>query len=235
LSLGGSVRALRSRLSNAAPRIAVDRWLLERTIEHRGRAGGPSPPAEGPQAPGRQAASSPSRPRVHGRDQQGPSSCPLVIVPRQPADAPSVAPGTRAKEMDVPAEVDRRQAADRRRDRRAHPADGQGESPVGVHPDPGRARQARRQGLGDQDPHVAASERDGAGSPAGRSDVERVPQVAGPGDPGARLLHRGNGVASHDVCAVRDPPGLPRTRTLRGSLSTPATSRWGSGSRGSGS
>ena len=46
-----------------------DRWIFQRTDEHRGRAGGPSPSAEGPQAPGGQAAASPSRPGLHGRDQ----------------------------------------------------------------------------------------------------------------------------------------------------------------------
>jgi hypothetical protein len=38
---------------------------------------------------------SPSRPPVYGRDQQGPSSCSVVLVPGQPTDSPSVAPGAR--------------------------------------------------------------------------------------------------------------------------------------------
>jgi hypothetical protein len=70
--------------------------------------------SEGPQAPGRQAASSPSRPLVHGGDQQGPSSCSVVLVPGQPTDAPSVAPGAREAEVDLRAEVGRRQATDPR-------------------------------------------------------------------------------------------------------------------------
>ena len=60
------------------------------------------------------AASSPSRPAIHGCDQQSPSASSVVIFPRHPADAPSVAPGAREAEVDLPAEVRRRQAIDSR-------------------------------------------------------------------------------------------------------------------------
>jgi putative transposase len=42
---------------------------------------------------------------------------------------------------------------------RPHPEDGEGEPQVGLHQDPGRARQARHQDLGGQDSHAAARER----------------------------------------------------------------------------
>jgi hypothetical protein len=57
------------------PRGPVDDWLLQRTSPHRSRTDGPSPPAEGPQAPGGQAPSTPSRSAIHGRGEPGsPSS-----------------------------------------------------------------------------------------------------------------------------------------------------------------
>lgn len=104
---GGSVRALGSPLSVAAPCSPVDRWLFKRPDEHRGRAAGRSSPVDGP-APGTKAASSPSRPGVHRRHQQGRSSCSVVVVPGLPADAPTVAPGAREAEVDLPTEIDGR-------------------------------------------------------------------------------------------------------------------------------
>jgi hypothetical protein len=98
----------------------------------------------------------------------------VVVVPREPADAPSVAPGARATEVDLPAAISGRQAPDPRCGSRAHPADGPGEPPMGLHQDPGRARQARHQGLGDEDPHAAAGERARARSPAKTVRVETI-------------------------------------------------------------
>jgi hypothetical protein len=43
---------------------------------------------------------------------------------------------------------------------------------VRLHQDPGRAREARHQGLGDQDSHAAAGKRAEAGSPARRSYLD---------------------------------------------------------------
>lgn len=85
-----------------------------------------------------------------------------------------------------------------------------------MHPDPGRARQTRREGLGDHDPHAPSSERTGSGSPPIRSNLERVPQVAGARDPGARLLHRRDGVALHAVRTLRDPRRIPSGARPRG-------------------
>jgi RNase P protein component len=56
-----------------------------------------------------------------GRDQQGASSSSVVVVPREPAVAPSVAPGARATEADLPAEISGGQATDSRCGSRAHP------------------------------------------------------------------------------------------------------------------
>src|SRR5918994_5737238 len=64
--VGGSVRVLRARVPAPAPPCPTCRRLVQST-EQRHRAGGPSPPVEGPQAPGEQATSSPPRPVVHGR------------------------------------------------------------------------------------------------------------------------------------------------------------------------
>ena len=50
----------------------------------------------------------------HVHDQQGPSSWSVVLVPGQPADAPSVAPGAREAEVDLPAEISGWQATDSR-------------------------------------------------------------------------------------------------------------------------
>jgi hypothetical protein len=114
LLAGGTARALRTCVSVAAPCGLVDRRLLQRAGERRSRARYPSSSAKGPQAPGGQAASSPSRPAIHGRDQQNPSASSMVIAPRPPADAPSVAPGARATEVDLPAEISGGQATDSR-------------------------------------------------------------------------------------------------------------------------
>ena len=186
--VGGSVRALRSRVSVAALRGPVIAGSSNERLSTE--AGGPPSPADGPEAPGGRAAASPSRPAIHGCDHQIPSASSVVIVPRHPADALWVAPGAREAEVDLPAEVRRRQAE------------------VGLLEDQGRARQARHPRLRDDDSQVAAGERTGAGAPARRSELGRVSQVAGPGNPGLRLLHRGDGPASSDVRAVRDPVGL---------------------------
>lgn len=112
--IGGSIHALRSRLSLAATYGPVDRWLSQRTDDHRSRGGGPSPPVDGPQAPGGEAASTPSRPIVHGRDQREAPSGSVVLVRGQPPDGPSLAPGAGAKEVDLPADLRGRQAAHHR-------------------------------------------------------------------------------------------------------------------------
>ena len=59
-------------------------------------------------------ASSPSRPAVHGRHQQGPSSSSVVVVRGEHADAPSLAPGAGAKEVDLRLALSRRKASDQR-------------------------------------------------------------------------------------------------------------------------
>jgi hypothetical protein len=59
---GGSVRALRFRVSLAATSSPGDRWFLQRTDEHRSRGSCPQPPTDGPQAPGR--SPSPTRDRL---------------------------------------------------------------------------------------------------------------------------------------------------------------------------
>jgi len=73
------------------------------------------------------------------------------------------------------------------------------EPPMGMRADPGRAGQARDQGLGDGDPHAAASERAWSGSAAVRADLGRVPVRAGRGDPGDRVLHRRVHLAENPV------------------------------------
>ncbi len=60
--------------------------------------------------PGGKSPSSPPRPGVHGRDKQGSPSSSVVIVHGQPSNAPSLAPGAGAKEMDVRTEVGWREA-----------------------------------------------------------------------------------------------------------------------------
>jgi hypothetical protein len=75
---------------------------------------------------------------------------------------------------------------------------------VGVHPDPGRARQAGNQGLGDEDPNAPAGERARPRSPAIGANVERIPQVPGSRDPGVRLLYCRDCLAAHAVCAICD-------------------------------
>jgi hypothetical protein len=60
--------------------------------ERRRRGRGASPPADGPSATW-PSASSPSRPLVHGPDEQDASSGSMVLVRGQPTDAPSLAPG----------------------------------------------------------------------------------------------------------------------------------------------
>jgi hypothetical protein len=141
----------------------------------RSRGGGSSSPAEGPSAPCGPAATSPPRPAVHGRVEQSAAPGPVSGVRGQLPDAPSLVPGARAEEVDLPSEVDGRKTADLRRGSRPHPADGKGEPQVGMYPDPRRARQARHQGLGDQDEDAPARERSGPGSPPRGSNVEHVP------------------------------------------------------------
>src|SRR6266545_3950352 len=109
--MGGSVRALGSQVSPAAPSPPTPRQLFQRS-ENRRRGRGASPPADGPQVPRKPPASSPSRPAVHGRDQQDASSSSVVDVHGQPTDPSSVAPGTGATEVDLPSDVNQRQATD---------------------------------------------------------------------------------------------------------------------------
>lgn len=52
--------------------------------------------------------------------------------------------------------------------------------------------------------------------PADPVNLERVPQVAGARDPGARLLHRRDGVALHAVRTLRDPRRIPSGARPRG-------------------
>lgn len=68
---------------------------------------------------------------------------------------------------------------------------------MGVRPDPGRASEARHQGLGNEDPHAPSGERPRPGSSPRRSNLDRVLAGSGEGDPGARLLHRRDALASH--------------------------------------
>ncbi len=109
---GGWVSALRSRVSPAAPSPPVDRWLVQRTDEHRSGGVGASAPTHGPQAAGGPPSPSPPGPAVHGRHQQSPPSIAVVVISRQPADAASVAPGAGAEEVDLQAAFCRRQAID---------------------------------------------------------------------------------------------------------------------------
>jgi hypothetical protein len=51
----------------------------------------------------------------------------------------------------------------------------EGTTQVGVHQDPGRARQARHQGLGNEDPYAAAAGRPRPGSSPRWPHLERVP------------------------------------------------------------
>jgi hypothetical protein len=139
---GRFARAVRSAVSPTASCGAADRRLLERSGP-RHRAGGPSPPADGSQAPGRQTATSAPRPVAHGSARQCSLPCSVVVVPGQSADAPPVAPGLGEEEVDFRADLLRRQTPDERGGPRAHPSDGEGESEMGMHPDPRRARQAR--------------------------------------------------------------------------------------------
>jgi hypothetical protein len=109
-SVGGSVLALYPRVSPVAPCTPWDRRHLQRTDEHRSRDRDPSSPVDGAQAAAGETTSSPSRPVVHGRDQDAASST-VVLFRGQPADASSVAPGARAKEVELSADVRRGKAA----------------------------------------------------------------------------------------------------------------------------
>jgi putative transposase len=91
------------------------------------------------------AATSAPRPVVHGSARQFSLPCSVVVVACQSADAPSVAPGLGAEEVDLWADLLRRQTPDERGGPRADPSDGEGEPQMGMHPDPRRARQARGQ------------------------------------------------------------------------------------------
>jgi hypothetical protein len=176
-------------------------------------------------------------------EQDSPSST-VVVIFGQPADPPSVAPGAGAKEVDLPSNVNRRQTTDQGGDSRADPADGEGESEVGMPQDPGRARQARHQGLGDEDPHPPARERARSCTAANRSHLERVPQVPGPGDLGSGLLHGGDRLALHAVRALHDRGRIPSCADPRrhaeprlsvGDPAGPQPLRWGTGSKRSAS
>ena len=125
-----------------------------------------------------------------------------------------------------------------------HPSNGQGEPSVGMPQDPRRARQARHQGLGDEDSHPAAAKRPRPGSQARWSLLERVPQVPSPRDHGSRLFRRRDGLALRRVCALRhrarvqagSPPWCHAKPLIRrGSPSRPGTWRWGSSFRRYGS
>ena len=120
---GRLARAVRSAVSLAASCGAADRRLHERSGP-RHRARGPPSPADGSQAPCRKAATSAPRPVVYGGARQFSLPCSVVVVPGQSADAPSVAPGLGEKEVDLRADLLRRQTPDERGGPRAHPSDG---------------------------------------------------------------------------------------------------------------
>ena len=72
---------------------------------------------------------------------------------------------------------------------RAHPPDGEGEPPVGMRADQGRAGQARHQGLGLGDPSAPSRTWARAGTTTRRSNLVGVPAEPGAWHPGDRLLH----------------------------------------------
>jgi hypothetical protein len=157
--------------------------LLQRSDNGR-RGGGPSPPADDPQAPGGPPTSLPPRPIVHGRVEQDPSSSSMVVVRGEPTDAPSLAPRPGAEEVDLQTDLGRREATDHQWGSRAHPADRKGEPQVGMPQDPGRAGETRSPSVGHEDPHAPAGKRPRPGSSPWRPHVGRVPAGPGLGDPG---------------------------------------------------
>ena len=87
---------------------------------------------------------------------------------------------------------------------------------MGLPQDPGRTAEARHPCLRHVDPVGPTPRRPRPRSSPRRPIVERVPQSPGSWDRGHGLLRCGDGVASHDVRAVRDrtwvPPGAPPRR-----------------------
>lgn len=83
----------------------------------------------------------------------------------------------------------------------------QGEPPVGMRADQGRAGQARYPGLGLGDPGAPSTKWTRAGTTTRRPHLERLPQLPGSGDSGVRLLHFSVMIAS--------PGGLAHFFTAR--------------------
>ncbi len=161
-----------------------------RSCRGRTRECDPASPSRHP-APAGEAAGLPHiRQGVSRRRQQDPSAGGVGCVRGPAGDAPPVAPPARRQEVDKAAPPSGAPSP-LSRGSRPDPPNGEGEPQVGLHADPGRAAQARGQGLGHHDRHGAPPFRFGSGSEA-RPHVEGVPPPPGGRDAGVRLPHRGD-------------------------------------------
>jgi hypothetical protein len=131
------------------------------------------------------------------------------ILPRERWKAFIVSPGTVLRwqgagppQVDV-SEPKNRHAATRSDDGGAHRSPREREPQMGLPEDPGRAAETWRQGVRHLDPVGPSPRRPRACPSPERALVGGVPPSPSPRDLGLRLLHRGDGVVSNHVRAVR--------------------------------
>src|SRR6266498_2049740 len=132
-----------------------------------------------------------------------PSPLSMEGVRRDASDATPMAPGAGSPQVDISASS-ARPARTRSRNGGAHNSPGEREPPVGLPPDPRRVAEAWCSGVSHGDPDSSSSTWPRSRPSPERPLVERVPPVPSAGNPGARLLHCGDGVVPHPVRALRN-------------------------------
>src|SRR6266542_3598805 len=175
---GKETRAALPALLDPPPR-ARSGTSPTRRAGHR-TAGAPAP-GEGTAAASQAPSAPPPRPGPAGGGEPGHVQEHVVLVRREAGDAPPVAPGARRQEVDVQEERSSGPAIGRPRGPGSHRSPRQGEPPVGVPEDPGRAAEAREPSLGDHGWSHPAPPRPGSGTPPIGSHLVRVPPITGGG------------------------------------------------------
>src|SRR6266540_3831884 len=103
----------------------------------------------------------------------------VALLHRHTADAPSLAPRARQTKVDLPPRENRPPSA-RSRDLRARDPHGNGEPPLGLHQDPGRAPQTRHPCGGNHHQENPSQRRTRTRTEKIRSELVRVPACPSP-------------------------------------------------------
>jgi hypothetical protein len=193
--------------ASCAAQAAGSKWAGRGRQGSRDR-GAPAPTAC-PSPTGQAASPSIFRPGVSIRRGATSAAGSRGAFPRDAEDAAAVAPGADPVEVGSLPKASRWQAAACGRATGADPAPRQREPEMGLHAHPGRASEARDQGLGHRDQKAARPPRPRASAAPGRQDLAAVPGPAGFDHGCVRLLHGRNRASSGSTCwcSSSSPPG----------------------------